>query len=47
MISVSVVYLTYPKSSCGHPPRHDNSIPSKAVWQIYRNKEQLQKKETS
>ena len=42
-----VAYLTIPSSSQKHQSRHDNSIPCKAVWQIYRDAEQPQEKETS
>ena len=30
-----------------HQPRHENCIPCKSIWQIYRDKQQLQEKETS
>ena len=42
---VFVAYLTFPDSRQEHQPRHDNSIPYKTVWQIYRNTEQPQEKE--
>ena len=45
-ISVSAVYLTCPSSILEHPPRHDNRIPCKVVWLIYRAKEQPYRKET-
>ena len=43
-ISVSVVYLTHPSSSQDHQPTHGTIIPNNAIWQIYRDKEQLRKK---
>ena len=46
-ISVSVAYPAIPSSNYEHRPRHDNSIPYMAVWQIYRDTEQPQEKETS
>ena len=45
--SVFLVYLTYPSSGWEHKPKLDSSIPCKDVWLIYRDKEQLQEKETS
>ena len=39
-ISFFVAYLTLPSRSQEHQPRHDNSIPCKAVRQIYRDAEQ-------
>ena len=43
-LSASVVYIIYANTSQEHQPRHGNSIPSKTVWQIYRDKQQPQKK---
>ena len=46
-ISVFVAYPTNSSSNQEHHPRHENSIPCKVVWQIYKNIEQPQEKETS
>ena len=46
-ISVFVACLTVRSSNQGHQPRRDNSIPHMGVWQIYRDTEQPQQKETS
>ena len=46
-LSVFVVYLTIPSSNQRHQPRRDNSIPCIAVWQIKKETEQPQEKETS
>ena len=46
-IFVFAVCLTIPSTNQGYQPRHDNSIPSMGVWQIYRDTEQPQEKETS
>ena len=46
-ICVFVAYLLFPSSSKEHQLRHDNSIPCKAVWYIYRDTEQPEQKETS
>ena len=35
-----VAYLTISGSSYEHQPRHDNNIPYKAVWWVYRHIEQ-------
>ena len=43
---VSAVYLIYPNRSQEQQPSHCNSVPSKAVCQIYSDKEQHQDKET-
>ena len=45
-ISVFVVFVAILSNSQQYPSRHDDSIPCKAVWQIYRDKGQSQKKET-
>ena len=46
-IFVFVAYLTIPSSDQQHHPRHDSSIPCKAILQIYRDTEETQRKETS
>ena len=46
-IFISVACLAIPSSNYGHQPRRDNSIPYMGVWQIYRDTEQPQEKETS
>ena len=46
-ISIFVVCLTIPSNNWGHQPRRDNSIPYIGIWQIYRDTEQPQEKETS
>ena len=43
---VSAIYLIYPSSSQEQHPSHDNSVPSKALCQIYSDKEQHQGKKT-
>ena len=43
-IPVFAAYLTYQSSSKEHQRRHDNSIPYKAVWEIYRDKSNLRRK---
>ena len=40
-ISVFVVHLTISSSNQEHQPRHDNSIPCKAVYQIYGDAEHV------
>ena len=45
-IYIFVVYLRVPSSSKEHQLKHDNSIPCKDVWWIYRDTEHSQK-ETS
>ena len=44
---VFVACLTIPSSNQGYQPRRDNSISYMSVWQIYRDTEQRQEKETS
>ena len=46
-ISVFVAYPTIPRGNQEHQPRHNNSIPHMAIWQIYRDTEQPQEKKTS
>ena len=46
-IFVFVACLTISRSNQGHQPRCDNSIPYMGVWQIYKDTEQPQEKETS
>ena len=38
--------LTTLSSNQGHQPRRDKSIPCMGVWQIYKDTEQSQEKET-
>ena len=45
-IVVFVACLTIPSSNYGHQPICDNSIPYMDAWQIYRDTEQPQEKET-
>ena len=45
-LSVFVAYLTISSSNYENQPRHDNSIPCMALWEIYRDTEQPQEKET-
>ena len=42
-----IACLTIPSSNQGHQPRRNNSIPYMGVWQIYRDKELPEEKETS
>ena len=46
-ISIFATYLTIPSTNYEHLPRHDNSIPCVAIWQIYRDTKQPQQKHTS
>ena len=46
-ISVFVAYLTIPSSSLEQQPRYKNSISCMVKWQIYRDTEQPQEKETN
>ena len=36
---VFVAYLTFPNSSKEQQPKHENNIPYKVVWQIFRDRE--------
>ena len=42
-----VAYPPYSRNSQDRQPRHDNNIPCNMIWQIYSDKKQLLKKETS
>ena len=44
-VSLFVVYLTFPSSIQALQPRYGYNIACKAVWQVYRDTEQPQKKE--
>ena len=44
---IFVAYPTIPSSNWEYQPRHDNSFPCMAVWELYRDTEQSQEKENS